>query len=408
MKSNGRSRIMKKLKMWVKHMRILHTADWHLGKTLEGRSRHAEQEQFIDELCEIVRDEKIHVILIAGDIYDTVNPPAASEQLFYEALSRLADDGKRQIVVISGNHDSPERLVAASPLANKFGITLIGAPVMQAANLSVSETGESLRVAALPYPSEARMKEIFTLSQEEHVLQQAYEERVRYLFNQLSRSFSMNSVNVVMSHLFVAGGRETDSERPIQVGGAYTVSPDVFPSSAQYVALGHLHRPQAMLHSESSIRYSGSPLAYSFSEAGQAKSVTIIDVEPGEKAKMKEVFLKSGKPLVTWQASSMVEMFAWLEEGRDRHCWVDVEIEVDDVISMEDIQRIRKAHDGIVHIRPLFRTSDATNGNIIHAANLPIDQLFTKFYERQTGGATPDEELIKIFFELVDDHDTPS
>lgn len=387
------------------NMRILHTADWHLGKTLEGRSRHAEQEQFLDELYEIVYSENIEVILIAGDIYDTVNPPAASEQLFYDALSRLADFGKRQVVVISGNHDSPERLAAASPIAVKHGITLIGTPVMQAVKLSIPQTGELLQVAALPYPSEARIKELFTKSQDEHVLQQAYEERVRYLFNQLSTNFSTNSVNVVMSHLFVAGGRETDSERPIQVGGAYTVSSAVFPSSAQYVALGHLHRPQAMSHPKTSIRYSGSPLAYSFSEAGQAKSVTIIDVKAGEKAETKEVFLKSGKPLVAWHATSIAEMFTWLEEGRDKHCWVDVEIEVDDVISMEDIQRIRKAHDGIVHIRPIFRSGEAEIDSSAYATNLPIDQLFTKFYERQTGGATPDEELIRIFYELVDDNE---
>lgn len=386
-------------------MRILHTADWHLGKTLEGRSRHAEQEQFIDELCEIVTDENINVILIAGDIYDTVNPPAASEQLFYDALSRLADYGKRHVVVISGNHDSPERLAAASPIAVQHGITLIGKPVMEAIQLAIPKTDELLQVAALPYPSEARIKELLTESQEEQVLQQAYEERVRYLFTQLSTPFSIKSVNVAMSHLFVAGGRETESERPIQVGGAYTVSPTVFPSSTQYVALGHLHRPQVMSHSDAIVRYSGSPLAYSFSETGQAKSVTIIDVKAGEKAETKEIFLKSGKPLVNWQATSMEEMFTWLDEGRDKHCWVDVEIEVDDVITMENIQQIRKAHDGIVHIRPLFTMQNEESHSEESISNLPIDQLFAKFYEKQTGGAKPADELIELFYELIADEE---
>lgn len=386
-------------------VRILHTADWHLGKTLEGRSRHREQEQFIDELCEIVDEEKIDVILIAGDVYDTVNPPAASEQLFYESLSRLADYGKRQVVVISGNHDSPDRLAAASPIAVKHGITLIGTPIIDAVRLSIEQTGESLQVAALPYPSEARLKELFTLSQDEKVLQQAYEERVRYLFTTLCSRFSDDSVNIVTSHLFVAGGSETDSERPIQVGGAYTVSPSVFPSSAQYVALGHLHRPQNMSQCGTKVRYSGSPLAYSFSEAGQAKSVTVIDVKPGHEAETKELFLRSGKPLVTWHASSMSELFTWLDEGRDRLAWVDVEIEVEDVISMEDIQHIRKAHDGIIHIRPIFRTSQSEVNLQADASNLPIEELFAKFYERQTGGAMPSEEIVQLFYELIDDNE---
>src|SRR5690606_27494149 len=126
-------------------MRILHTADWHFGKTLEGRSRHAEQEQFVDELCEIAQSENIDVILIAGDVYDTVNPPAASEQLFYDSLARLADYGKRKVIVISGNHDNPERLAAATPIAIKHGITLIGTPIMQAVTAYVEKTGEILK-----------------------------------------------------------------------------------------------------------------------------------------------------------------------------------------------------------------------------------------------------------------------
>ncbi len=109
-------------------MRILHTSDWHLGRTLEGRSRLEEQVMFIDELCGIVEAEAVDLVLIAGDVFDTVNPPAAAEELFYDALNRLADGGKRGIVVIAGNHDNPERLCAASPLAERNGIILYGLP----------------------------------------------------------------------------------------------------------------------------------------------------------------------------------------------------------------------------------------------------------------------------------------
>src|SRR5690606_29039693 len=154
---------------------------------------------------------------------DTANPPAQSEQLFYDALARLSNGGDRRVVVISGNHDSPERLQAASPLAEKHGVTLIGHPVMQTVQLIVEKTGERLQIAALPYPSEARLKTLFAKSQAEEMLQQAYEQKVRYLIESLSSSFHEKSVNIVMSHLFLAGGLETDSERPIQVGGAYTV-----------------------------------------------------------------------------------------------------------------------------------------------------------------------------------------
>lgn len=386
-------------------MRILHTADWHLGKTLEGRSRHDEQVKFVDELCDIVKDEKVDVILIAGDVYDTVNPPAVSEQLFYEAVAKLSDNGKRPVIVIAGNHDSPERLASASAIAEKHGIVLIGQPVLHNIQVKVPQAGELLQIAALPYPSESRLKELFTHSQDESLLQKAYDHKIRSLLNLLCTSFHQKSVNIIMSHLFLAGGLETDSERPIQVGGAYTVSPASIPNSAQYVALGHLHRPQTISHPTLNIRYAGSPLAFSFSEAGQAKSVTIIDVHPGSKAETKEILLNSGKPLISWQASSIEELFTWLDEGRDRQSWVDVAIEVDDVLTMEHIQNIRKAHSGIVHIRPIFHFNNEEHSSESNVMNLPLDQLFKKFYERQTGGAIPDEQLVQLFFELVTDNE---
>lgn len=108
-------------------MRILHTADWHLGRTLEGRSRLAEQEAFIDELVEIVAKEQIDVVLMAGDVFDSVNPPAAAEQLFYESLARLSDKGRRPVAVISGNHDHPDRISAARPLLSDYNIFLLAA-----------------------------------------------------------------------------------------------------------------------------------------------------------------------------------------------------------------------------------------------------------------------------------------
>lgn len=106
-------------------MRVLHTSDWHLGRTLEGRPRLPEQEQFFDELVEIATGEKVQLILVAGDVFDTYNPSAEAEELFYDALERLADGGRRAVVAIAGNHDSPERLHAANPLALKHGISLL-------------------------------------------------------------------------------------------------------------------------------------------------------------------------------------------------------------------------------------------------------------------------------------------
>lgn len=139
-------------------MRILHTADWHLGKTLEGRSRLEEQAEFLDELNQIVKDEHIDVVVMAGDAFDTVNPPARAEQLFYESLSALSDKGKRQVVVISGNHDNPDRLSAASPLTNEQGIHLIGYPTNDLIHVDVPSASERLSIPStrLPVRSKAQ------------------------------------------------------------------------------------------------------------------------------------------------------------------------------------------------------------------------------------------------------------
>ncbi|MCK9909931.1 exonuclease subunit SbcD, partial [Microbacteriaceae bacterium K1510] len=163
----------------------LHTADWHFGRLLEGRDRREEQAGFVDELCRIVEEQSIDLVLIAGDVYDSVNPPAWAEELFYDALERLAAGGTRGVVVIAGNHDQPERVRAAAPLAYKHGIVLLGLPKEAALVHNNTNLEERVRiidagpswfeisvpgvehhavVLALPYPSESRLKELLSES----------------------------------------------------------------------------------------------------------------------------------------------------------------------------------------------------------------------------------------------------
>ncbi|MRX73524.1 exonuclease subunit SbcD [Bacillus lacus] len=383
-------------------MRLLHTADWHLGKTLEGRSRLAEQEQFLDELADIVEREKIDAVLMAGDAFDTVNPPAAAEQLFYESISRLSDKGKRPVVVIAGNHDNPDRLSAASPLAGQQGIYLIGQPQMELLSIPVPAAREKLNVAALAYPSESRLSEVLSKDLEELQLRNKYDEKIRGVFAKMCEGYCHDTVNVAMSHIYVAGGSSTDSERPIEVGGAYTVAATSLPEQAQYVALGHLHRPQNIKRAKTLSRYSGSPLAYSFSEAGYAKSVSIADIKPGGEANVSEIFLSSGRPLVKWRAEQGIsQVHSWLDEGRDRNAWVDLEISLTDQLSLEQIHGLRKAHTGILHIRPVFAASNSHGETESLQKNVPLEERFLKFYEKQTGGAKPDDEVMKLFLELA-------
>jgi len=387
-------------------LRILHTADWHLGKTLEGRSRLNEQAEFLDELQEIVEKEKIDVVLMAGDAFDTVNPPAAAEQLFYESIARLSDKGKRPVIVIAGNHDNPDRLSAASPLAHDQGIHLIGYPKTDVVTVHVPSINETMKLAALAYPSESRLEEVLANEHDELLMRDQYDERIRDLFQYMSSSFQKDTVNIAMSHIYVAGGSSTDSERPIEVGGAYTVRATSLPREAQYVALGHLHRPQNIKKALTKARYSGSPLAYSFSEAGYAKSVTIIDVKPNEEANVTEVLLTSGKPLVKWKATEgLSQVYRWLDEGKDINAWIDLEIYLTNNLSLEEIHRLRKWHDGFIHIRPVFIHKEDEKKEK-RQENLPIDEVFKRFYKKQTGGAEPEDELVQLFLELISEDES--
>jgi DNA repair protein SbcD/Mre11 len=387
-------------------VRILHTADWHLGRTLEGRSRQAEQEAFLEELAGIVRSEEIDLVLVAGDIYDSVNPPSLAERLFYDSLSRLAEGGRRHVAVIAGNHDSPERLAAAAPLAARHNIHLWGLPASEAVEIGIPRTGETAVLFPFSYPSESRLGDLLTEVADEGVLRSAYSDRVRNVVERAARRFRPDAVNLIMSHLYVLGGAETESERPIQVGGAYTVDPSALCAGAHYTALGHLHRPQ-YVKADQPIRYSGSPLAYSFSEAGQAKSVTVIDAAPGFgiPASISEIPLCSGRPLVEWKALEGIgQVHAWLDEGRDSRAWIDLTVRLTEALSMDQLQQLRKRHDGIIHIRPVY--PEMESAGLEPVRSLPLDELFRRFYSRQTGGAAPEPELVQLFMSLLhpDDH----
>ena len=410
---------------WV--MRILHTADWHLGKTIEGRDRQIEQEQFIDEICTICDDEQVDVVLLAGDVFQTPNPSAAAEELFYDALDRLACHGTRGIVVIAGNHDNPERLSAPSPLADRLGITLIGLPkdelqpsvrtgtervtrVQCGASwleLVVPGCDHSAVIAALPYPSEGRIRQLVAKSLHEEELQQGYNRLIGATMNNLALHFRSDTVNIAMSHLFVTGGVESghESENQIQqVGGIYAVDAAAFPAHAQYIALGHLHRPQNMT-SVVPCRYAGSPLPYSFAEVGHAKSVTIVEALPGSGAAVREICLSAGKPLVKWQAQGLSQVYNWLDEGRDKNAWIDLEVSVTQSITNDEIHKLRDLHPGLVNIRLIAKNGGESIEERPQLSQLSSEELFRRFFERQKGGLQPDDGLVKLFLELTEQTD---
>ncbi len=402
-------------------MRILHTADWHFGKTIEGRDRLPEQVAFVEELCDICTAEQIDLVLVAGDVFQSPNPSAAAEELFYYAMDKLANNGKRGVVIVAGNHDNPERLCAAAPLAERLGITIVGLPQEDLAptlfiegrvqrvsggqswlELAVPGAMHTAVIAALPYPSEGRLKEVLSQSLEDKELRQGYNDKLASLFGLLNTKFRSDTVNLAVSHLYVRGGLESDSEQQIQIGGSYAVDPQVFPANAQYIALGHLHRPQTVGKTSVPCRYAGSPLAYSFSELGYAKSVTLVDINPGRPAAISEINVSAGKPLARWRATGgLAQVREWVAAGRDKDAWIELEAEINKALALDEIHELRSLHSGFVVVRPVIKVLEEMGAKEhVRLNSLPLNELFIRFYKQQNGGLAPDEKLVELFLDI--------
>jgi len=254
-------------------MRLLHTSDWHLGRTLHGIDLLEHQAAFVDHLVDVVRGEDVDALLVAGDVYDRAIPPAEAVDLLADGLARLAE--LTTVVLTSGNHDSPARLGFGAALMRervrlRTRVSSVGEPVL---------VGDTL-VYGLPYlePDFARVQ----LSDEDAPLPRSHTAVLSAAMGRVraDRASRPQPRAVVMAHAFVTGGAASDSERDIRVGGVDHVPADVF-AGVDYVALGHLHGPQQVAPG---IRYSGSPLAYSFSEKDHHKSSVLVDLGADEPA----------------------------------------------------------------------------------------------------------------------------
>jgi DNA repair protein SbcD/Mre11 len=284
----------------VSSVRVLHTADWHVGKSLKGVSRLDEQEQVLREIVAVARAQEVDAVLIAGDLYDSAAPTASAQRLVVRTLTALADTGA-QVVVIAGNHDHAATLDAYRPFAQAAGITMVGSVRTAGSGGVVSFTagGQPATVAVLPFLSQryaVRAAELVGHTPAENT--SAYDQRVRDIVAALTAGFRTDAVNLVMAHLTVLGGTFGGGERAAQSIFEYAVPAAVFPTDAHYVALGHLHRRQ-VLQAPAPVHYSGAPLAVDFGEQDNTSVVLLVEATPTTPARVTEIPITAGRRLRT-------------------------------------------------------------------------------------------------------------
>ena len=299
-------------------MRLLHTSDWHLGRSFHGIGMLDAQRAFIDQLVTFVREERVDVVLIAGDVYDRALPGVDVVGLLDDALVRLTGAGA-QVVLTSGNHDSAIRLGFASRLLERGGVHLrtrlneLDQPVLfPLGDDSVDDTAPVLAIYGIPWLEPRLVAEQLGVETASHFeVTRAATERIRADVRQRSETRTVHSV--VLAHTFASGGISSDSERDLSIGGVGAVPLDLFDGFG-YTALGHLHGRQEL---SPAVRYSGSPLAYSFSEAKHRKGSWLVEVDAQGIGEVREVHWDAPRALAVLRGTldDLLESedFAWAE-----------------------------------------------------------------------------------------------
>ena len=402
-------------------MKILHTADWHLGKKLDRFSRIEEQRAVMGEIVQIADAQKVDVVIIAGDLFDNFTPNTDAIELFYKTVKQLSLGGRRPVVAISGNHDAPKLIDAPDPLARECGIFLIGQPFalvtpIETQDFKITHSSAGfieLQLASFPYP----LRIIHTAYANEPRLREELEGDKQLAINQflsdkwqaLAQEYcDSKGVNILTAHLFMnpKNGEfleEPEGERPIRIGNADMIYTNAIPPQMQYTALGHLHGFKNIGSEEKPIVYASSPLCYSFSEAGEQKYVAIIEAEPNKAAHLSKIPLTQGKPLVRKQFASIEAATSWLKENLNT--WVELTLELKEYLRAEDRKQLYNTHEGIVFLIPkLLLDTEYTLSAELSLQDINFENitpLFVSYFKYKNGGIAPNQEILNLFNEAI-------
>ena len=392
--------LLKGLHGAIPYMKIVHTSDWHIGKKLMGRDRGEEFKAVLAEIGGICREQKADMLLVAGDVFDTYTPSAEAEEIFYTSVKEIAKCCA--VLIISGNHDDYVRLTAARALSEELNIYTVGNnlepldckkrgkcyPVKSDGGYAVfeNEAGEQVYINMLPYPNEARFKEGKS--------DESFSDKMARWIEFGERGKAAKMPSIFLSHIFAAGGKSSDSEREIDLGGARAVGLGLFPE-CDYCALGHLHGRQKL---GENIYYSGAIMRFTFDEAGREKSVNVFDLTESGVQNLTVVPLKSCKKLVRLQANSAADGIALLDGNKDAIAELTLNLKAP--LSPSEMCELH-SHENLYSLK-MAVDSEMSAGYIVQNEGKSSSQLFSEYYRSRFDAEVP-SDLLELFLSLTEE-----
>lgn len=371
-------------------MRLLHTSDWHLGAMDGERSLLDDQRYFIDEICSIVKDNEINAVVIAGDVFDRSVASAEAIKLYDGAMTRLCRDLKTEVILIAGNHDGAERLANCGELLSASGLHIRGSLSADIQPVSYADTD----IYLLPWITEEKVKSVFPEHKDEI---KSLEDAYRVVTDRMRETFDAGKKHIIVSHAFITDAETSKSDRAAEIGFAAQVSASVF-DGFDYVALGHLHKPQDVAEH---IRYSGTPLPYSFGkEETQEKSVTVLDTSDMSR---KIIPLTLLHPRRTF-AGTYAELCAPQCSEAEKNGYVRLQV-TDSYVGLEALSELRRVYPNLLEVSGKSFEGENTSVTMtmeqLQALETDPVEVF-RFFCREETDIEPDERLIALFQKAVE------
>jgi DNA repair protein SbcD/Mre11 len=368
----------------IKSMRFLHTADWHLGRLFFGVHLTSDQAHLLDQFVNLVKNSRVDAVVIAGDVYDRAVPPPDAVCLLDDVLSRIAVGLNIPVLMIAGNHDSPERLNFGSRVFSQQKVHLAGTLDQQSRAVVLNDKHGPVHFHLVPYAEPAVIREKFsTDSAMDHA------SGMQFLMDDLRSRHPSGTRSVVVAHAFTVGGEETDSERPLSVGGSGAVDARCF-QGFDYVALGHLHRQQNT--DTGKVIYSGSLMKYSFAEAEHKKCILLVDMDEQGRTKTEQLSLSPLRDLRRI-SGTIADLLRNPNNGGSKDDYLEVTL-LDKGAILDPMGRLRQVYPNVLHLqRPdMLETSTRPSAEPKTSRVSEVD-LFKDFYSEVTGDALSEDQL---------------